>query len=329
MNNALYFPNINLPSTSWTCRTLLYWDSVSTIVPHSLHEKKRHYTSQMRDLLEAGLVRPISPAQLFHASQAIAHPFSRYLSQLRPDELTIRRGEEAVAHLHIEKITDTTRRALVEYCGALEVEDGWWQVPTPIANRYMAMLALTMAQENGLQANPVTDKQYQLQLFNQAHGHLSADSVFSEVRNDLLKELFPIPLQAAKVDALIKFKEKYGDQLRTFRATVEKEVFAVASIENDEKRKAAMAVSREYLEVQRQSAIDAMRINFRHILFNTIVPASISALTFKLGGDIPGMASAGYGLVQAASSAVRDLTGANAMEMPMAYAAFASRFSFR
>ncbi|WP_203711426.1 hypothetical protein [Asanoa siamensis] len=61
MQAALYFPFINVPSTAWWTRTLLYWDRVGTIVPHSYRHEPENLGLHTLELIREGLLDQYPP----------------------------------------------------------------------------------------------------------------------------------------------------------------------------------------------------------------------------------------------------------------------------
>lgn len=56
-SNALYYPTIDIEDTNWLKTAILFWDSISTIVPESLnHPYKQPDTQYLADI---GLLRPL------------------------------------------------------------------------------------------------------------------------------------------------------------------------------------------------------------------------------------------------------------------------------
>lgn len=56
-SNALYYPNIDIQNINWLKTNILFWDSISTIVPESLKNPyKQHDTQYLADI---GFLRPL------------------------------------------------------------------------------------------------------------------------------------------------------------------------------------------------------------------------------------------------------------------------------
>ena len=56
-SNALYYPTIDIQNTDWLKTAILFWDSISTIVPESLSTPYKQYDTQF--LHEIGFLRPL------------------------------------------------------------------------------------------------------------------------------------------------------------------------------------------------------------------------------------------------------------------------------
>jgi hypothetical protein len=56
-SNALYYPTIDIPDTGWLKTAILFWDSISTIVPESVRKPYRGYDSQY--LADVGFLQPL------------------------------------------------------------------------------------------------------------------------------------------------------------------------------------------------------------------------------------------------------------------------------
>lgn len=56
-SNALYYPTIDIQNTDWLKTAILFWDSISTIVPESLSAPYKQYDTQY--LHDIGFLRPL------------------------------------------------------------------------------------------------------------------------------------------------------------------------------------------------------------------------------------------------------------------------------
>ena len=64
MENLLYYPYINIPRTDWSTRSLLYYETVGSIVPQNYFYEPENYEPFMRELVQNELVIPINPMEV-------------------------------------------------------------------------------------------------------------------------------------------------------------------------------------------------------------------------------------------------------------------------
>ncbi len=83
-SNALYFPFIDIPNSSWMIHTLLYWDKVSSIVPLEYVLRPSAHTKFMRDMVEAELVEQVFPSHHIWKIDGFEETFIRYIKSKLP-----------------------------------------------------------------------------------------------------------------------------------------------------------------------------------------------------------------------------------------------------
>src|SRR5687767_12820338 len=91
-NNVLYFPYISVPSSTWFTRTLLYWDTVGSIVPYDYIVNPDMHDEYTRSLVQANLVTQVIPGEHLYRIPQFTESFIGYLESLGP-VLTHRRVE--------------------------------------------------------------------------------------------------------------------------------------------------------------------------------------------------------------------------------------------
>ena len=88
MQGSLYFPFIEVPSTAWWTRVMLYWDNVGTIVPYAYIRSPELHDQYTLELIRAGLVLQVLPDD---AGSSLGINFGRYLELLSGPEIDRRR----------------------------------------------------------------------------------------------------------------------------------------------------------------------------------------------------------------------------------------------
>ncbi|MDB5763953.1 MAG: hypothetical protein JWQ21_2948 [Herminiimonas sp.] len=331
MENALYFPNINLPDSNWTFRTLLYWDSLISIVPEAVASDDATLSPMMVNMIQSGLVAPVEYGLLSTTANAISTPFLDYLNVLprRPKDLIWK--EKFAARVHFQKISPALRHALETFDVGHPGEEGWWHLRPSIARAYMSLLALTMSANDEVRASAVTDSVAHLvrvdNVRRDSRNPNAAKSVMTEIRNEFLQELFPVPVKASKdLDTLVRFKESHGASLRLFRVEVEREVALLATIADASQRNEAIRAAKMRFNEQTSQAQNAMRLSFGEIVFNMIIPAATNIAAYQLNSDLATAITGGGTILQAAYSAQKIWNRrGQTVKLPMGYAAFANR----
>lgn len=223
--DLLYFPYINVPDTAWTYRSLLYYDSLSAIVPKEFMYGLRPYEPFMAELVNANLVRPIDPLNIGNPRELhrkiMAHIHlpkygiqqkrvqfanSRALPNYRPTRIS----EEKFIFNLLQEL-EREQLAVGYYGRFYDVE--------PIIARLMMML-LTDSIAKTLNLCPVTNNNHHLGvLFSNRNGQPYSQDTMKR-RYKLLEGIMPGP-QFIDLGRLLDFKMKYADLLYRFRLMVE------------------------------------------------------------------------------------------------------------
>jgi hypothetical protein len=81
---ALYFPYIQVPSTTWFTQVLLYWDAAASIVPYRERDKTK-FSPYMSQLIKAGLLHTIKANDAFQKNaDTFDQGFLRMLDSRKP-----------------------------------------------------------------------------------------------------------------------------------------------------------------------------------------------------------------------------------------------------
>lgn len=229
-DTALYFPSIRVPATTWFTQVLLYWDAAASIVPYQELDKMKlgHY---MSELIEEGLIRPVSPDQAFRENaRKFDLRFLQMLDRTKPQPpdrwLGIETSYEEVfgAFIHGRKgppglFTHLVKRGLAyPREGPFTHHDAagnqWWVVEKSVADLYMAYLAGSICRMNpGFY--PVSDNSQTLTCLMQPVDDTS--SRLAELRYATIMHALPMPSELVPPLELARFKERHGDELRRLR----------------------------------------------------------------------------------------------------------------
>lgn len=290
MNKILYFPYINLPKTSWTIRTLLYYDNIGSIVPNEyFYEPERNYEPFMLELVKNQLVTPIDPIQTLENHLVIYEPFLQFIqSPYFRLNIKIKRfidGQES--RIHANKFDGELFYSLEQIGLARRVENNWFMVESSTAEYLMKYLATIISTK--LEMLPTTDK----------ISRSFANAAFinqNKKRETILSRLIPFP-EEIDLNKLLKFKDKHFEILRQFKNKVEQIVFNEDIIEGTELFKLKI----EELKINR----DEISVRMNESQFNNVFFGSVCGIigavegfatnenrTSSVFGALPGFVSA-------------------------------------
>lgn len=330
-NNALYFPYISVPNTAWTIRTLLYWDKLSSIVPLEYAYRREELDDFMRQLLDTGLVTTLSPAAHLHRLEHFEIGFNELLeTKLRhqrwPRDNTrpLRRTD-----IHIEKL-GRIPEFLVERGVAAANGASWYSIDEPIANLFMAYLAVCLGGLDGVDAAPVTNRWEYARLFG--HGTANRRGKASEhqrARNQILECLLPMPDERVTLQQLVDFKDRHGGLLPALRTKIEARSAKIALLKDPEDREDATRDFVNDAQLQIDELCDAMRFSWKKLAFGTLAPLVGAGIQWVVTPPDTMMAYAGGGIsfLGAIHAAFASIGGLNDIQkrQPLAYIAYARK----
>ena len=330
-DNALYFPYISVPESSWFIRVLLYWDKVSSIVPSEYKEHPERLTPFMRELLMAGLVEQVIPKEYIDEIHVFDAAFLRYIDNQsrrhRNNPNTEPRQDLSPVPIHLEKIGNIASE-LVDRGLARNKTYPWYDVDPWVANSFMAYLAATLGQLESLKAAPITNSD---SCFSALGGvphvpqpDLALHGKLDPLRTLILRNLLPSPLGPVRITDIVKFKSRYGDSLQTFRRKIESGCIALTSIQDIDAQQEAVTLLLAQFEDEIAEITDAMRSRWKSIVFSALLPLvgfGVTVLAAK-----PLTAEVGLGASLSLGTAVyQALEGSrqydNTLNRPLAYAA--------
>lgn len=315
MENLLYYPYINVPKSDWTNRALLYYETISCIVPTRYNEEPKLYEEHMRDLVKEKLVIPISPMEIISNPWDIVKPFIDYVESkefdLKRRKNRFQNGLHGKIHrdkfrknelnfkgpqIHIDKFDREVFYRLENAGLAKKSNEEWYDVEKSTANELMAYISTIMAKK--LNCRPMSDK-----LGSYFPAVKVSKKDFKELkiqqskRQVILNEIMPFPEQI-DFTKLRKFKEEHSDLLDTFRNRVELLVLdPKLEIETDffnEKIKELIIRKKELSAKMNEN-------NFGKVFFGGICGAGSAVIGFATGFGLlgaPAFANAIYSALQ-------------------------------
>jgi hypothetical protein len=340
---VLYFPYISVPRNAWFTRVLLYWDEVGSIVPERHAQDLSRVSAFMRDLVGAGLVRPIVPENFDRWLWRAIEPFLEFVDS---DPEIVRRaalgfGSEAASRggsepgtsmqIHRGKLglvlgDQLQDRGLARPAGNGRRRGDWLEVESRTATAYMAYLSATLGAIEDVEMDPITDTLGSLTAFSRAEP-ASPMQLAAELRMGVLESVLPGPADSISVSTLVRFKERHGELLGRFRRHIESSLLELAVIPDADVREAKRSILTADLQDQLAEIQGQMRPKWTKLVFGTlcsVLGAAIPVGTAAATGAFPVAAAGLPGLMNAvysAQTAVR--SSGKARKDPLAYAALA------
>ena len=250
-NKVLYFPYINVPKSEWFTRMLLYWDQVGSIIPSDYISDPEKLDSYTLELVRAGLVVQVIPAEHSWKIRNLKQTFINYIHGLKAPVLAKRRKlfENRMFHMvHMEKLDGITD-GLIELGLAQHGNYPWVYLEKTTAEEFMAYLAATLCGIDAIDAMPVTDAEINLKTVITSNlEEAKVEGKIATLRYEVLEDIFPAPLQGLSVVELERFKSKHADLLKSFRLYVEDELVRIASISDPELRERSKLLVKERMK---------------------------------------------------------------------------------
>lgn len=306
-DKVLYFPYINVPNTAWFTRVLLYWDKVGSIVPYDHVYQPQQLDPHMRELVTAGLVEQVIPAEHIHQIPNFSKSFLEYVKAKYKPSNKVKASSSILIHkekmnhasrhsikLHIEEI-DQLADELVQLGLAELVDYSWYKVESKVANAFMAYLAATLGKSESINAAPITDTSTSLRLLS-ATLPKSVSQRRRQVREVILPKVLPSPRQPVELNDLIEFKEKHGQFLQDFRRAIESICIDVANLEDPDMMEEQIQYRTDELDDTINEIKGTMKSRWHQVTMGTLVPllgAGASLLATPLN---PPLAFAGAGM---------------------------------
>lgn len=295
MDSILYYPYINLPPTDWTLRTLLYYESVGSIVPHQyFYEPQKNYEPFMLELVRNQLVIPIDPMEQLKNPWKVTEPIIEFIKS-KSYATKIRLIEKpAFVRIHFQKFEHGVFRELQQLgLAKLDVRHGPWVMVEKTTAAYI-MKYLTTILSKKLKMTPATNN-YKKSLVIQ-NGRLQRKK-----RDIILEKLIPFPKEI-DFDKVLNFKEKNKKALKIFRNKIEQLVLD----DTVETGSDLFNLKIDEMSLRRDELAEKMKESkFKQVIFGTVCGVVGSATGLATAetvgaviGGLPGFANAVYSGLQ-------------------------------
>jgi hypothetical protein len=295
MDRILYYPYINLPPTDWTLRTLLYYESVGSIVPNQyFYEPEKNYEPFMLELVRNQLVIPIDPMRELKNPWKVTEPFVEFVKSKSFIKRIKLIESPTFIKIHFQKFEEVVFYELEQLDLAKRDNRNWQWVMVEKNTAAYLMKYLTTIISKKLKMTPATDTyKSRLTIIN--------NRLQRKKRDIILEELIPFP-QQLDYDKVLNFKEKNKKELKIFRNKIEQLVLD-DSVESGSELFNSIV---EEMSLRRDELAEEMRKSkFKQIIFGTVCGIAGSATGLAAAetvgailGGLPGFANAVYSGLQ-------------------------------
>ena len=210
----LYYPNIDVPDSVWTKNVLLYWDEMSSIVPHQGFFLPRNISM----LQEYGCYKPVFPREIFEQS---GDEFFEVLEQrlrLLPEQGPgMMRMHVSKSYFMNERIILREHPEVTKVLGKLTQDSQYRETREDVATVYLKTLA-DFAVKNEENTVVGTDRTPLGGGLGENYGKpMEANSVLEFVFNRCI----PMPAEDVSLEEILKFKADNKNQLVDFQSALD------------------------------------------------------------------------------------------------------------
>jgi hypothetical protein len=326
INKVIYYPYINVPKSDWFTKAILYWDSVTSIVPKELEFNPNILQPHMRKLIDFGLVKTIDPSELIQRMDEFNEKTYNIISSHMQRGLIQNRdfNSHNSSKIHISKMNYTLFQKLERHGLAIIKETNWYRVEKRTSALYMYLLALTLGYLNSEKSIPITDSQSYFTYVEKSESALYRGNV----RVQLLETVFPYPLKDIPVEDIAKFKQKYNNKLILFRKHIEKLALDISTRPSSEERDEFIEYQLAEIKDGILAISDNMKTCWGKIAYSimTIATPCLEFIGSCSNQDIFAMIASAGGIILPELDIIKNyLLNNKSMASPLEYAAIVKR----
>ncbi|WP_199119925.1 kinase [Pedobacter sp. ASV28] len=315
-DHLLYFPYINLPENNWTFRSLLYYDTISAIVPSDHVHNPNLLDPFMRELVRENLVIPLDPMETLDRPGHLTKPFMDFIQapgyginlkrqnfnnqqqgSQRPYGHTFS-GHHEPSLISREKFNADLMYNLQKLGLARPHHDNFYEVEKTTANYLMSYLSNIVADK--LELLPVTDIGFKRPSFMLSYKKKPIDEQVTIRRNTALAKIMPGPAYI-ELAQLLDFKIKYQNELRVFRNVIE-QIALDDRYDNEELMRNRVEELNQYKELLTARMTES---NWKDIVFNTVFGLINAVIGISTVGNLKGAILGAPGFINSVYSALK------------------------
>jgi len=210
----LYYPAIVIQNIQWIRQSILYWDSIGSIVPRGMERFLRD-SDDTQILMDQGLYKIYQPDAYVQTNERLAREFEIALED-KPFIESLPWEDRYNGWIYEKKFTPDLIENLEQRSIAIRRGNKVY-MPQSIVSLYMSLLAKHMANDDvNAITTPSTDDTDSLPF---AFPSIDGEDRMN-VMNLSLHNVLPVPAEDTSLINIIKFKQRRKDELLQFRQTI-------------------------------------------------------------------------------------------------------------
>ncbi len=236
IESVLYYPYISLPENSWSAKSLLYWDKVYSIIPKGQHKDLQKGKGFMSDLIESDSFEALipDPDETYDRVQFVTEILDFVNGpDFNIENFNVSEGNRNLAKLYTKKFNNDLMYRLSQMDLAIPFGDSYL-VEQALADVMMFHLANTL-KGNSINSDEKCELSTDQEFLANENFNGQENLHVENARQAFLDEILPFPLNP-NYKELLKFKDKYYDDLLTFRKKIELYSEALARYPEEEDR---------------------------------------------------------------------------------------------
>lgn len=273
----LYYPSIDITNSQWIKSSILYWDSISSIVPRNLQGKfLKSKTIQI--LRDEGLYEPFHPDHHIEREQGLTQEFiERHQSLKARRLLNPSQHTKGYYKVYYWKFPEEARNYLLDHKYAIPNRE-WLVLDRLDGLLYMSVLAKYLAnQVTYMDITPSTDY---LEYQDLAFKAVTAQNIAPGAQITLYGFL-PTPREDVPIKKLIEFKRKREGELHRFQRLIDT---YHNQLQSATESKQVNGIVRKFKEEMSHEVKDIRKIFDDHK-----IPTLLGAVKTLLGIEVPAL----------------------------------------
>jgi hypothetical protein len=263
LGHALYYPYINLTNKNWIKHALLFWDTISRIVPYSVEPSDDEDIIKIK--YESDFIKDYQPdrwdtSNAFNSFGRVIEPYlmsDRFLHDriaqhggehlYKPHDrrtLLTSSVKENGTYIHIDKLDYKLKELLLEMGVAIPGKDQWedWiKIDNEIGLLYMTYFAKSISKNKSLPIVTDIEQSFSASLYFESSINSDYNSQFEyKLGNLLIETIVPKRINDIPLDILLKIRNKYDAERTAFFDDISNLTNSIPEIDNESALKDAL-----------------------------------------------------------------------------------------